>query len=89
MRTLTFTDRVVNVCRSSDVESLQHCASALANVAIFGGAENQEAMIRRNVPIWLFTLAFSDDDTVRYFGCMAIGKILLRRILTFVAILLN
>ena len=77
------------MCSSNDDETKRHCACGLANVAMYGGAENQEAMIRRNVPIWLFTLAFSDDDTVRYFGCMAIGKILLRRILTFVAILLN
>ena len=73
MRTLTFADRVVNVCRSSDVESLQHCASALANVAIFGGAENQEAMIQRKVPSWLFLLANNKDHIVRYYGCLAIA----------------
>ena len=80
---------MITMCSSNDDETKRHCACGLANVAMYGGAENQEAMIRRNVPIWLFTLAFSDDDTVRYFGCMAIGKSLLRRILTFVAILLN
>ena len=51
-------DRVVNVCKSTDTEALRHCASALANVAIFGGNENQEAMIQRKVPSWLFPLAF-------------------------------
>ena len=51
-------DRIVSVCKSSDTEALRHCASALANVAIFGGNENQEAMIQRKVPSWLFPLAF-------------------------------
>ena len=32
--------------------------SHLANVAMYGGAENQEAMITRKVPSWLFPLAF-------------------------------
>ena len=70
---ILFADRVVNVCKSTDVESLRHCASALANVAIFGGAENQEAMIQRKVPTWLFLLANNIDDTVRYYGCLAIA----------------
>ncbi len=66
-------DRVVNECKSSDVEILRHCASALANVAMYGGAENQEAMIARKVPSWLFPLAFNDDDTVKYYACLAIA----------------
>ena len=35
-------DTVVNECKSTDVETLRHCASALANVAMYGGSENQE-----------------------------------------------
>ena len=59
-------DRVVNVCKSTDTEALRHCASALANVAIFGGNENQEAMIQRKVPSWLFPLAFRQVLHVQY-----------------------
>jgi len=66
-------DRVVSVCKSTDTEALRHCASALANVAIFGGNENQEAMIQRKVPSWLFPLAFSKDDIIKYYACLAIA----------------
>jgi hypothetical protein len=66
-------DRVVNVCKSTDTEALRHCASALANVAIFGGNENQEAMIQRKVPSWLFPLAFSMDIIIKYYACLAIA----------------
>ena len=66
-------DTVVNECKSTDVETLRQCASALANVAMYGGAENQEAMIQRKVPSWLFPLAFHDDDTIQYYACLAIA----------------
>jgi hypothetical protein len=66
-------DTVVNECRSTDVQTLRQCASALANVAMYGGAENQEAMIQRKVPSWLFPLAFHTDDTIKYFACLAIA----------------
>ncbi len=68
-------DTVVNECRSTDVETLRHCASALANVAMYGGAENQEAMIKRMVPSWLFPLAFHTDDTIKYYACLAIAAL--------------
>ena len=66
-------DTVVKECQSTDVETLRHCASALANVAMYGGSENQEAMIKRKVPSWLFPLAFHDDDTIKYYACLAIA----------------
>ena len=66
-------DMIVNECKSTDIETLRHCASGLANVAMYGGAENQEAMITRKVPSWLFPLAFQDDDTVKYYACLAIA----------------
>lgn len=66
-------DTVVNECKSTDVQTLRQCASALANVAMYGGSENQEAMIQRKVQIWLFPLAFHSDDTVKYFACLAIA----------------
>ena len=68
-------DTVVNQCKSSDVETLRHCASALANVAMYGGTENQEAMIKRKVQSWLFPLAFHDDDTIKYYACLAIAAL--------------
>lgn len=66
-------DRVVSVCKSTDIEALRHCASALANVAIFGGNDNQEAMIQRKVQLWLFPLAFQNDDIIKYYACLAIA----------------
>ena len=66
-------DRVVNLCKSTDTLVLSHCASALANVAIFGGTESQEAMVQRKVPSWLFHLAFETDDNVKYYACLAIA----------------
>ncbi|XP_013145995.1 PREDICTED: sterile alpha and TIR motif-containing protein 1 [Papilio polytes] len=56
----------------SDVIKL-HCATALANLSLYGGAENQEAMIKRKVPMWLFPLAFHTDDNVKYYACLAIA----------------
>ncbi|XP_040569570.1 NAD(+) hydrolase sarm1 [Lepeophtheirus salmonis] len=66
-------DTVVAECKSTDVETLRHCASALANVAMYGGSENQEAMIQRKIPFWLFPLAFHNDDTIKYYACLAIA----------------
>ena len=48
-------------------------SSALANVAMYGGAENQEVMIQKQVPRWLFPLAFNKDDTIKYFACLSIA----------------
>ena len=66
-------DTVVNECQSQDVETLRHCASALANAAMFGGAENQGLMIQRKVPTWLFPLAFHNDPSIKYYACLAIA----------------
>nr|SVE93439.1 EOG090X00FC [Scapholeberis mucronata] len=66
-------DAVVRECRRSDVEILRHCAGALANLSLYGGAENQEAMIKRQVPMWLFPLAFHTDDNIKYYACLAIA----------------
>ncbi|EEB10024.1 Sterile alpha and TIR motif-containing protein, putative [Pediculus humanus corporis] len=66
-------DAVLFECRKNDVETLRHCASALANLSLYGGAENQEAMIKRKVPMWLFPLAFHNDDNIKYYACLAIA----------------
>ena len=66
-------DAVVRECRRSDVEILRHCAGALANLSLYGGSENQEAMIKRQVPTWLFPLAFHGDGNIKYYACLAIA----------------
>ena len=66
-------DAVLFECRKNDIETLRKCATALANLALYGGAENQEAMINRKVPMWLFPLAFHDDDNIKYYACLAIA----------------
>ncbi len=62
-------------CRNMDIETLRHCAEALANLAMYGGMENQEAMISHKAAEWLFPLAFSTDDTVRYYAFLAISAL--------------
>ncbi|KAF4526326.1 hypothetical protein B566_EDAN015480 [Ephemera danica] len=66
-------DAVLFECRKNDIETLRHCAGALANLSLYGGADNQEAMIKRKVPMWLFPLAFHDDDNIKYYACLAIA----------------
>lgn len=66
-------EAVLFECRKNDVETLRHCAGALANLSLYGGADNQEAMINRKVPMWLFPLAFHDDDNIKYYACLAIA----------------
>ncbi|XP_023021825.2 sterile alpha and Armadillo motif isoform X5 [Leptinotarsa decemlineata] len=65
-------DALLFECRKTDIETLRHCAGALANLSLYGGAENQEAMIKRQVPMWLFPLAFHNDDNIKYYACLAI-----------------
>lgn len=62
-------------CRTTDVETLRHCATALANLSLYGGPENQEAMIKHKVPVWLFPLAFNNDDNIKYYACLAISSL--------------
>lgn len=66
-------DSVLFECRKNDVETLRHCAGALANLSLYGGAENQVAMISKKVPTWLFPLAFHHDDNIKYYACLAIA----------------
>ncbi|KAJ8677136.1 hypothetical protein QAD02_012923, partial [Eretmocerus hayati] len=68
-------DAVLFECRKNDIETLRHCAGALANLSLYGGAENQEAMIKRKVPMWLFPLAFHNDDNIKYYACLAIAAL--------------
>ncbi|CAL1284299.1 unnamed protein product [Larinioides sclopetarius] len=62
-------------CRNCDVETLRHCAAALANLSLHGGPENQEAMIQHKASEWLFPLAFHSDDNIKYYACLAIAAL--------------
>lgn len=62
-------------CRNCDVETLRHCAAALANLSLYGGPDNQESMIQHKVPVWLFPLAFHNDDNIKYYACLAIASL--------------
>lgn len=68
-------DAILYDCRSSDVETLRHCAAALANLSLYGGSENQQSMIENKVPVWLFPLAFNNDDNIKYYACLAIAAL--------------
>merc|ERR1711874_874683 len=37
--------------------------------------ENQQAMIERNVPMWLFPLAFHPDDNIKYYALLTIAAL--------------
>ncbi|GFO26159.1 sterile alpha and tir motif-containing protein 1 [Plakobranchus ocellatus] len=67
---------ILRWCRcGTDYSILRRCAKALANLSLFGGAENQEIMSKHKVPEWLFPLAFSDDNSIRYYACLAISAL--------------
>lgn len=68
-------DAVLLECRKSDIETLRHCAGALANLSLYGGSDNQQEMIQRNVPMWLFPLAFHPDENIKYYACLAIASL--------------
>ena len=68
-------DAVLSECRKSDVETLRHCAGALANLSLYGGSDNQQAMIQRKVPMWLFPLAFHSDENIKYYACLTIAAL--------------
>lgn len=68
-------DSILYSCRTCDLPTLRHCSAALANLAIFGGMDNQSQMIARKSAEWLFPLAFSQDDSVRYYAFLAIAAL--------------
>lgn len=66
-------DGLILGCRSSNSLVLQHCAAALTNLAMYGGAKAQSAMVAKYVDHWLFPLAFSKDNVVKYYALLAIS----------------
>ncbi len=59
-------------CRSTDLIVLQHCAAALANCAMYGEETAHAAMVTKYVDHWLFPLALSSDEVVKYYALLAI-----------------
>jgi len=68
-------DTVIYACRSSDSVVLRNCASALANLAMYGNSETQRQMAAGKAMDWLFPLAFSGDDSVAYYALIAIAAL--------------
>jgi len=68
-------DIIVYACRSSDSVVLRNCASALANLAMYGNSEIQRQMAAHKAMDWLFSLAFSNDDSVAYYALIAIAAL--------------
>lgn len=68
-------DSVLYACRYFDASVLRHCAVSLANLALYGDDDCQQFMITRNAPEWLFPLAFSEDDGVKYYAFLAIAAL--------------
>ncbi|XP_076434766.1 LOW QUALITY PROTEIN: NAD(+) hydrolase SARM1-like [Babylonia areolata] len=66
-------DAIIYWCRCNDRVTLKHCAIALSNLALYGGPDNQQEMTKHKAPEWLFPLAFVDDDSIRYYACLAIA----------------
>lgn len=64
---------IVYKCRSTDDQTLRHCASALANLSVYGGPENHSSMIEEKAPAWLFPLARQPDEDTAYYACLAIA----------------
>ena len=64
---------VLQGCCSNDSLVLQHCAAALTNCSMYGSPECHEMMIRCNVDHWLFPLAFSEDNVVKYYALLGVS----------------
>ena len=68
-------DSLLYSIRTSDTVTLRHCAVALANLAIYGGDDNQSEMVSHKAAEWLFPLAFSSDVSTRYYAFLAIAAL--------------
>ena len=64
---------VIQGCCSTDPVILQHCAAALTNCAMYGSPDCHELMIRCKVEHWLFPLAFSEDNVVKYYALLGVS----------------
>lgn len=64
-------ESIIYSCSKSDKEILLHCAAALANLSICGGAENHEALVKANAPMWLVPLVHHEDPIIKYYSLLA------------------
>jgi hypothetical protein len=64
---------IIRGCGQSDLEILCHCVIALANLSLHGGVENQKAMIKHQVTMWLLPLTYHCDDTIKYYAGLTIA----------------
>ena len=64
---------VIQGCRSTNPVILQHCAAALTNCAMYGSPDCHELMIHCKVEHWLFPLAFSEDNVVKYYALLGVS----------------
>ncbi|KAB7507096.1 Sterile alpha and TIR motif-containing protein 1 [Armadillidium nasatum] len=68
-------EAVLNKCQTNDNVTLQHCAGALANLSLYGGEETHKEMMKHKTQLWLFPLAFHEDDNIKYYACLAIAAL--------------
>ncbi|XP_066492339.1 NAD(+) hydrolase SARM1 [Tiliqua scincoides] len=75
-------DTILYWCRWNDPVVLRHCATALANCAMYGGQANQRLMVEKKAAEWLFPLAFSkDDEFIRFHACLAIAVLATNKVI--------
>lgn len=65
-------ESIILACRSPDLSVLRHCATAMANCAMFGDSEVRSSMVHKHTDQWLFPLAFSEDKEVAYYALLAV-----------------
>lgn len=64
-------DVLLAECKSRDIVTLRNCARALANLSMYGGTDVHDQMVRHHAHTWLFTLAFNQDNSVKYYALLA------------------
>ncbi|PAA51066.1 hypothetical protein BOX15_Mlig026056g1, partial [Macrostomum lignano] len=72
-------DLLLRACQARDPVLQRHCAQALANLALFGDREAHRLMAAQKVADWLFPLAFTHDQVVQYYACLAICVLAVNR----------
>lgn len=67
---------VTSACSKTDIEVLQHCSAALANLCLCGGTVHHEAIKRHKVTMWLTPLGYHQDAIIKYYSCLAMAALL-------------
>lgn len=82
-------DVILYWLRLSDIRNFRYCVKVFVNFSLFGGVENQEEMVKRNVLEWFFFFVFMEDDIIRYYVCLVIVVLLANKELEVVVIKLG